>query len=129
MVLGLFIICFTGLPVYLAGIGLILSVLFYTFSWILYVWGDRRSFSMLIRETRGLRSELVQKGITSTGGPEANQEIIADGFERLETGLRSTLDEYQESYRRELKVQSFNSHLAVQEVKSLIFAERDHDEQ
>lgn len=53
-------------------------------------------------------------------------------FAKKITGLlhaqQISMERLQESYRRELKTQAFNSHLAIEELKASIFAERDLDE-
>lgn len=53
-------------------------------------------------------------------------------FAKKITGLlhaqQISMERLQESYRREFKTQAFNSHLAIEELKASIFAERDLDE-
>jgi len=123
----LFISVFTDLSVELAGGLLIFSVFFYTLSWVAYVWKNRRTLSSIIRECRALRVEIERDKAAASNLMES-QKKISRSLELFEANLMSALTEYQESYRRELKTQAFNSHLAIEEFKASIIAERDCDE-
>lgn len=113
-VISLFIVFFTDLDLEMVGSLFIISTLLYTFSWISYVSNDRRISNTLLRESRALRDLTTQ------------QTKISRSLEDLETGLRTSLDEYQKACLDEIKIQAFNSHLAVQDLKTYMPVERDH---
>lgn len=81
----------------------------------------------LIRESRSLRVEVAGWDRVAIRYLSEYETKMCRGFEDLEKTLRSSLDEYQKSYLEQFKIQAFNSHLAVQDLKSFICAERDYD--
>lgn len=122
-IFSLFVIFFTDLSLELVGSLFIVTVLLYTFSLISYVWRDRRISSTLIRESRALRAELDKAAIRDL---TEVQKSLYQSFERFEKNLTSTLNEHEKYYLEQLKTQAFNSHLAVQELKSFIIEEPDN---
>lgn len=99
----------------------------HTFAWVSYVRGDRRTSAILIREARALRAEIAERDKTAHRNLTEYQNEMIQIFERLDKNLRSTLSGHQKSYIEQLKIQAFNSHLAVQDLKSFMSVERDQD--
>lgn len=118
---------FSNLSYYLVGSFLVLVVIFYTYSIISYVWVSRRNSSLIIRESRALRAEVDQLDTAAFRDLTEGQKKVLESFELFEENLTSTLSKYQTSYLEQLKTQSFNNHLAVQDLKSVFTAESNHD--
>lgn len=127
LVLSLALIFFTDSSLGLIGLFMISSVLLYTFSLISCVWNDRRSSTLLVRESRALRAQIAERDKVASADLTDNHKELLQSIERLEKNLEAALNEYQKNYLEQLKTQAFNSHLAVQELKSVIFSERDHN--
>lgn len=104
----------------------IVSIFLYTFSLVTYVWRDRRTTTRVLRETCALRAEIDGLKKAEMGDLTAEHRAMIQRIERVETNLNSALNEYHNSYLAELKTQAFNSHLAVQDLKSFIAGEVEH---